>query len=61
MELNVESRDYDFLGMEGEIAAYCNKNQIPTKLTNRLQCACEECMQLLMSVAGVVSIVCNFI
>ena len=50
LELNVESRDYDFLGMEGEIAAYCNKNQIPTKLTNRLQLAFEECMQLLMSV-----------
>ena len=50
LELNIESRDYDFLGMEGEIAAYCNKNQIPAMLVNRLQLAFEESTQMLAAV-----------
>ena len=50
LELNIESRDYDFLGMAGEIGAYCNKNQIAQKLANRIQLTFEETMQLLVSV-----------
>ena len=48
LELNIESRDYDFLGMAGQIDAYCNKSQIPPKLANRIQLAFEETMQLLL-------------
>ena len=48
LELNIESRDYDFLGMAGEIEAWCNRNQIAPKLANRVQLAFEESMQLLV-------------
>ena len=48
LELNIESRDYDFLGMAGEIETYCSKNQIAPKLANRVQLVFEEAMQLLM-------------
>ena len=49
LELNIESRDYDFLGMTGEIEAWCGKNQIAPKLKNRLQLTFEEAAQLLVS------------
>ncbi|MCR5723912.1 MAG: amino acid ABC transporter ATP-binding protein [Treponema sp.] len=48
LELNIESRDYDFLGMAGEIERWCGTNQIPPKLSNRVQLAFEETMQLLL-------------
>ena len=48
LELNIESRDYDFIGMAGEIELWCGKNQIPPKLSNRVQLAFEETMQLLL-------------
>ena len=48
LELNIESRDYDFLGMAGEIGAYCNQNQIAPKLQNRIQLVFEETMRLLV-------------
>ena len=48
LELNIESRDYDFLGMAGEIRAWCGKNQISPKLANRVQLAFEETMGLLV-------------
>ena len=48
LELNIASRDYDFLGMAGEIAQYCNKNQIAPKLANRIQLDFEETVQLLV-------------
>ena len=48
LELNIASRDYDFLGMAGEIETYCNKNQIAPKLANRVQLVFEETMQLLV-------------
>ncbi len=48
LELNIESRDYDFLGMAGEIEAYCGRNQIPQKLSGRIQLAFEEAAQLLV-------------
>ena len=48
LELNIESRDYDFLGMASRIEAYCNKNQIAPKLKSRIQLTFEEAAQLLV-------------
>ena len=48
LELNIESRDYDFLGMAGEIETWCSKNQIAPKLTGRIQLVFEEVMGLLV-------------
>ena len=48
LEVNIQSRDYDFLGIAGQIAQYCNKNQISSKLANRIQLTFEETMQLLI-------------
>ena len=48
LELTIESRDYDFLGMAGEIAQYCNKSQITPVLTNRIQLAFEESVSRLL-------------
>ena len=31
LELNIESRDYDFLGMVSEIEQYCTKTKLTTK------------------------------
>ena len=42
LELNIESRDYDFLGMAGEIDRYCGKNQIPAKAAHYIHLAFEE-------------------
>ena len=48
LELNIESRDYDFLGMDSLITRYCEKNQISPKTANRIHLAFEETMQLLI-------------
>ena len=48
LELAIESRDYDFLGMAGEIMAYCGKNQIAPKLSNRVQLTFEEAVQMIL-------------
>ena len=48
LELNIESRDYDFLAMAGEIRQYCDKNQIPPKQANRIQLAFEELVQQML-------------
>lgn len=48
LELNILSRDYDFLAMAGEIEVWCDKNQVERKLKNRVQLAFEETMQLLI-------------
>ena len=48
LELNIESRDYDFLGMTSQIDAYCVKNQIAPKQANRIQLTFEETAQLLL-------------
>jgi polar amino acid transport system ATP-binding protein len=48
LELNIESRDYDFLRMATQIEAYCNKNQIPRSKYNRILVAFEETVELLM-------------
>ena len=42
LELNIESRDYDFLGMTGEIDRYCSKNQIPYQMAHHIHLAFEE-------------------
>ena len=36
LEMDIESRDYDFLGMAGQIEAWCGKNQISFKTASRL-------------------------
>ena len=50
LELNIESRDYDFLGMAGEIEAWCGRNQIVPKLKGRVQLVFEEAVGLLVPV-----------
>ena len=49
LELIIESRDYDFLGMAGQIEVYCNKNQIAPKTASRIQLVFEETAQMLTS------------
>jgi polar amino acid transport system ATP-binding protein len=48
LELNIESRDYDFLGMAGRIETWCSRSQVAPKLANRVQLVFEETMQLLV-------------
>ncbi|MBR3106676.1 MAG: amino acid ABC transporter ATP-binding protein, partial [Clostridia bacterium] len=48
LELNIENKDYDFLGMAGEIEQYCNKNQIPYKTAHRVRLAFEELVQQML-------------
>ena len=48
LELNIESSDYDFLGMASQSETYCTKNQISPKLANRIQHVFEEAMRLLV-------------
>jgi len=48
LELKIESRDYDFLGMASQIEAYCQKNQIAPKTASRIQLTFEETVQMLM-------------
>jgi polar amino acid transport system ATP-binding protein len=48
LELNIESRDYDFLGMAGEIETYCSKNRISPKMANRIHLVFEESVQELL-------------
>ncbi|MBQ6518248.1 MAG: amino acid ABC transporter ATP-binding protein [Anaerolineaceae bacterium] len=42
LELNIESRDYDFLGMVSEIEQYCAKNQIDYKTSAKIHLVFEE-------------------
>ena len=62
LELNIESRDYDFLGMAGKIEAWCGKNQIAPKLKSRVQLVFEEAMGLLVPMLGTprVQAVCEY-
>ena len=48
LELSIENRDYDFLGMAAEIDRYCSKNQIPWKTAQRISLAFEELVQQLL-------------
>ena len=45
LELKIESRDYDFLGMAGEIQTYCSRNQIAPRTAGRIQLAFEETVE----------------
>ena len=45
LELNIESRDYDFLGMVSEIEQYCHKNQVSARTAQHIQLAFEETVQ----------------
>lgn len=47
IEFNIRSKDFDFLGMVGEIAEYCTKNQLPRKLEQHLQLVFEELTHLI--------------
>ncbi|MBQ8094944.1 MAG: amino acid ABC transporter ATP-binding protein [Clostridia bacterium] len=49
LELNIDSRDNDFLGMSTQIETYCRKNQITPKLSNHIQLTFEEISQILVS------------
>jgi polar amino acid transport system ATP-binding protein len=48
LELNIGSRDYDFLGMAREITEYCVRSQIAPALINRIQLAFEESVNRLL-------------
>lgn len=48
LELDIESRDYDFLGMAGTIETYCNRSQIPADAAGRIQLAFEELVHQLL-------------
>ena len=48
LELEIESRDYDFLGMAGLIETYCTRNQIPPKTAGRIQLVFEEAVAHLL-------------
>ena len=45
LQMKIESRDYDFRGMVGEIEEYCRKNHVDSKLTYRIQLCFEEIIQ----------------
>ena len=53
LELNIENRDYDFLGMAGQIEAWCIKNQGAPRITSRSQLAFEETPQMLLPMLDV--------
>ena len=48
LELNIESRGYDFIGMASEIKRYCDKTQISPKQANHIRIAFEELVQQLL-------------
>lgn len=45
LDLEITSKDYDFLGTMGEIEKYCHRNQIPPSQSYRIQLAFEEITQ----------------
>ena len=48
LELNIESRDYDFPAAVSQIEQYCSKNQIDSNTGRRIQLAYEETVQNLL-------------
>ena len=48
LELKIETRDYDFLGMAGEIEKYCSRNRISGKMTRRIHLVFEELVQQML-------------
>ncbi len=47
-ELNIDSKDYDFLVAISAIEQYCHKNQIPTKMTYHIHQVYEELVQQIL-------------
>ena len=45
LEFDIESRDYDFPGTQGQIEAYCIKNQVSMRLTKHVMLTFEELIQ----------------
>ena len=45
LELEIHDQNYDFPGAQTEITRYCQKNQIPRRMDNRLQLVFEETVQ----------------
>ena len=62
LELNIASRDYDFIGMMNEIGTWCGKNQVTPRLKKRIQLVFEEAAQLLLSLSNTphVQAVCEY-
>jgi len=50
LELEIHDKSYDFIGAQGEIVRFCEKNQIPRKMDIHLQLAFEETVQQLLPV-----------
>ena len=48
LELDIDSRDYDFRMAISAIDRYCQKNQIPAKMAYRIQQAYEELVQQML-------------
>ena len=48
LELNVDSREYDFIGAGAEIDRYCLKNDIPPRTKYRIRLAFEELVQQML-------------
>ena len=48
LELEIHSADYDFVGMENEIAGYCEKNRMMPKVAGRVQLIFEELVQQML-------------
>ena len=49
LELDINSRDYNFLSVVGEISAYCSRNQIAPKMAKHITLMFEEVMRILVS------------
>ena len=49
LRLEIDTENYDYTAMTGEISRYCSKNQIEPRLTIRIQLAFEEVIHQLMS------------
>jgi len=50
LQLNITSRDYDFLSMAAEIEIWCGKNRIVPDMVNRIHHVFEEIMEILLPV-----------
>ena len=50
LEIDIDSKDNDFISMAEKIADYCSRNQIPPKLIYRIQLTFEEVTRILTSV-----------
>ena len=48
LELYIDSREYDFLGAEGEIDKYCMQNDVPPYTKYRIRLAFEELVQQML-------------